>query len=273
MKDSQCVHFLQWALPQMRMRWSGFRKVRSQVCKRIDRRIRDLGLADIDEYRRYLTTHADEWQHLDALCHITISRFYRDKGVFEVLAEQVLPTLSEEASIRGDGMLRIWSVGCASGEEPYTLAILWTIEFQQRFPDTAIDIVATDADPNMLRRAQAAQYEFGSLKDLPVGWREQAFTLGNGNYVLKREYKDRVQFFQQDVREAQPDGPFDLILCRNLVFTYYDETLQSALLTRIVANMRHGASLVLGVHERLPEDAAGVSPWFDDQSIYRLIEN
>jgi len=93
MQRAQCVAFLQWALPQMRMRWAGFRRVRSQVCKRIGRRRRELGLDDLDAYRAYLKERPDEWQRLDAMCRITISRFLRDRGVFEALSEVVLPAL------------------------------------------------------------------------------------------------------------------------------------------------------------------------------------
>ena len=94
MKDEQCVRFLQWALPQLHMRWPGFRKVRKQVCKRVSARMRDLSLTDIDGYKVYLQDHTDEWVELDALCRITISRFYRDQGVFAILQQQVLPALA-----------------------------------------------------------------------------------------------------------------------------------------------------------------------------------
>ena len=98
MKDEQCVRFLPWALPQLRMRWDGFRKVRRQVRKRLARRLRELGLADTEAYRDYLRRHAEEWHYLDTLCRITISRFYRDKGVYAALSEQVLPTLAARHS-------------------------------------------------------------------------------------------------------------------------------------------------------------------------------
>ena len=84
------------------MRWPGFRKVRSQVCKRIRRRLNTLALDDLDAYKRYLETHADEWPRLDSMCRITISRFYRDRGVFEALEAEVLPALATAARKRGD---------------------------------------------------------------------------------------------------------------------------------------------------------------------------
>jgi len=269
MKNEQCMRLLQWALPQLNMRWPGYRKVRNQVCKRIDRRLQELGLKGVEEYRAYLEQHPDEWAQLDSLCRITISRFYRDKGVFTALREEVLPSLARRMSDRGDTTLRIWSAGCGSGEEPYTFAILWDLELQTHFPKLTIEIVATDADPNMNRRAHDACYEFGSLKDLPESWRDQAFARTGNAYRLKPDYKQNVEFLEQDLRYEQPEGPFDLVLCRNLAFTYFEDALQREVLKRIIGRMHDGAALVIGVHEKLPEGAEGLLVWFDKQRIYR----
>ena len=100
MNDLDCVQFLQWALPKMRMRWPGFRKVRRQVCKRVDRRLRRLGLVGVAAYRAYLDDHPDEWSELDQLCRIPISRFYRDRGVFDLLRDDVLPSLAADTRAR-----------------------------------------------------------------------------------------------------------------------------------------------------------------------------
>ncbi len=91
MNDTECIDFLQWCLPRLRMRWAGFRKVRRQVCKRISRRMAELRLADADAYRAYLDANAGEWDALDALCRVTISRFYRDRGVYDAIRRRVLP--------------------------------------------------------------------------------------------------------------------------------------------------------------------------------------
>ncbi len=272
MKDEQCVRFLQWALPQLEMRWPGFRKVRRQVCKRVDRRTKKLCLADVEEYRDYLDAHADEWARLDSLCRITISRFCRDRGVFATLARDVLPALAEQAQRRGGRVLRIWSAGCASGEEPYTLSILWRLELAAHFPELRLEIVATDADPNMLERARGACYSHGSLKDLPDRWRKRAFRKEDKTFRLEPEFRGDIEFLEQDIRVARPDGTFDLVLCRNLVFTYFDAQLQRRLLRDIVGAMRADGGLVLGSHERLPEGAEGLSVWFEKQRVYRRSE-
>ena len=269
MKNEQCVRFLQWALPQLGMRWPGFRKVRNQVCKRVGRHIQDLGLAGVDEYQVYLEEHPTEWAQLDSLCRITISRFCRDKEVFALLAEEVLPSLVRGVRERGDSTLRIWSAGCGSGEEPYTLAVLWAIELQSQFPEISIEIVATDADPNMMRRCRDACYEFGSLKDLPESWRDRVFAREDDVYCLKPEYQRNIEFLEQDIRRELPVGPFDLVLCRNLVFTYFDAALQLKVLSRIAGAMHDDAALVVGAHEKLPEGTEGLLMWFDKQRIYR----
>lgn len=269
MRDEQCVRFLQWALPRLRMHWSGFRKVCKQVCKRLDRHIQKLGLAGVEEYQAYLQAHADEWLQLDSLCRITISRFNRDRVVFAALEQDVLPSLIDIARARGDDTLRIWSAGCASGEEPYTLSILWNADLRFRFPDMTIDIVATDSDSNMIQRATDARYEFGSLKGLPESSRTRAFSREDDVYCLKPDYRRDVTFLEQDIRRDRPKGHFDLVLCRNLVFTYFDDDLQLQILNLIVAKTFVGAALVLGIHEQLPPGARGLSAWFDKQRIYR----
>ena len=94
MDNRDCTTFLQWALPQRNLCWPGFRKVRRQVCKRLTRRIRELGLDDLAAYRRRLEAEPAEWRAFDECCHITISRFFRDRGVFEVLRKRVLPDIA-----------------------------------------------------------------------------------------------------------------------------------------------------------------------------------
>ena len=111
MKDADCVRFLQWLLPQLQMRWPRFRKVRRQVCRRIDRRLIELGLADIAAYQEWIVLHPQELQVLDDFCRITISRFYRDRGVFDYLRRFILPDLAADAQANGRSQVCCWSAG------------------------------------------------------------------------------------------------------------------------------------------------------------------
>lgn len=212
MKDLECVAFLQWALPQLGLDWRGFRKVRRQVCRRIAARIRALGLADTAAYRERLESDRAEWPALAGLCTIPISRFYRDREVFDCLGAAVLPALAEAARKRGAERLECWSAGCASGEEPYTLALQWRMTLAASFPE------------------------------------------------LER----------QDLLGALPQRQFDLILCRNVAFTYFSDDRARAALQRLASRLRVGGALVIGLHERLPGSSDGFDPWPGCRAVFRL---
>lgn len=269
MTDAECVTFLQWALPRMGLRWPGFRKVRRQVRRRLTRRLEALSLAGPTEYRAYLAETPAEWTHLDTLCRISISRFYRDRGVYDRLRDDVLPTLAEAARERGT--LRCWSAGCASGEEPYTLCLIWERALRPRFPELELRVLASDADPHMLARARAARYPAGCLKDLPPGWRE-AFEPDGDEYVLGEAVRRPVELRPHDLREELPDETFDLILCRNLVFTYFASELQAKLLERLLARLRVGGVLGIGRKEALPAERADLVPWAPNCNLFRKVE-
>jgi len=269
MQDSDCVRFLQWALPQMQMRWAGFRKVRKQVCKRLTHRLAALGLDDIDAYQHHLTQQPDEWRGLDSLCRVVVTRYYRDKRVFAELAERVLPQLATTARASGREVLRAWNIGSASGEEAYTLAILWHQMLAPRFPELQFNILGTEIDSHLLERSQQACYLSGTIKNMPKALSSKAFSIDNDHYCLKPEYQAMVEFRQQDIRTTLPDEMFDLILCRNLVFTYFDEPLQQTILNRMLTRLRPGGWLVLGVHESLPAGAGGLTVVSERLGLYQ----
>lgn len=255
MSDAECVELLRWALPRLGLRWAGFRKVRRQVCRRLRGRLRELGLADLGGYRRYLEQHADEWPRLDGLCRIPISRFLRDRGVFCVLAEETLPRLA--AGLRGRE-LRCWSAGCASGEEPYGLCLLWAFRLRARFPDVSLRVVATDVEPHLLERARRARYPASSLREVPADWLERGFSRAGGELELRGELRTGVELRLQDLRREAPAGHFHLILCRNLAFTYFDAAFQGDAARRLRGRLEPGGVLVVGSHERVPAGTSGL---------------
>jgi chemotaxis protein methyltransferase CheR len=269
MTEQAYIKFLKWSLPQLGLRWPGYRKVRRLVAKRLNRRLAELGLADLAAYRAFLSGEPAEWMRLDALCRIPISRFYRDRNVFDAIGRQCLPEAAAMANARGDDAVRCWSAGCASGEEPYTLVLVWRFRVANDWPRLGCTVIATDADETMIERAKAACYGESALKDVPRPWRERAFTRRGPLFCLDAEFRRSGDLQLQDIRQAMPDGPFDVVLCRNLVFTYFDKGLQSHTLDRLCERIRPGGFLVLGSHETLPAASLGLAPIAPHLPIHR----
>ncbi len=269
--DSDCVTFLQTALPELGLRWPGFRKVRRLVCKRLGRRLRQLGVPDLSSYRALLQSHPEEWRAVESFCRIPISRFYRDREVFEHLERDVLPALAEDARARGRNGLSCWSACCASGEEPYTLAVLWHLRLKHRFPCLRLRVVATDIDAHLLERARIGCYRASSLKELPPELLAGAFTRRGTHLCVRDEFRV-VEFRQHDIRQATGEGEFDLLLCRNAVLTYFAPALQCQVIEQMIAHLRPGSALVVGMHESLPGRLAGLAPWPGARAMYRRLD-
>jgi chemotaxis protein methyltransferase CheR len=267
MKDELCITFLQWALPHLNMCWPGFRKVRGQVCKRISRRLRELELAGLEDYRAYLENNPPEWHILDAMCRITISRFYRNKGTYDSLQSEVLPELIKNARQQCEKNIYCWCIGSASGEEPYSLSLMWDFSgIDQQGID--LSIIATEVDQSMIDRAGKGCYPASSIRELSSAMTDDAFTREDDLFCLKEKYKKRVQFLLQDIRYAQPDYTFHLILCRNLVFTYFSPELQEKIARIITQRLKPGGVIVLGSHEQLPGSTPEMTQWDRERSIY-----
>jgi chemotaxis protein methyltransferase CheR len=270
MTTLECAGFLQQSLPRLGLRWAGFRKVRRLVCKRMSRRIAELGLANLASYREYLAQHDGEWDKLDEMCRIPISRFYRDRAVFEALEHDVLPALATQAIAAGRHELRCWSACCASGEEAHTLAILWHTRLGPLFASLALRIIATDVDPRVLNRAQVGWYSISSMKELPESLLCAGFERSGSEYRVREMFRT-VEFAQQDIRRTDPGGWFDIILCRNAVLTYLMPRGQEEVMTRIISRLRPGGALVIGVHESLPRSCTGLKPWPGTRAVYRAL--
>jgi chemotaxis protein methyltransferase CheR len=189
--------------------------------------------------------------------------------VFDTLRSAILPSLAESMAGR-ENELRCWSAGCCSGEEAYTLQIIWkTCITPLLRTDLPLRIIATDADPAVLERARRGCYPESSLRDLPQEWREPVFSRSGTFYTVKEPFRENIEFMRQDIREQLPAGPFHLILCRNLVFTYFEEPLQREILERIAERLVPGGVLVIGLHETIPKGVTAVAPYDNARCIYR----
>jgi chemotaxis protein methyltransferase CheR len=180
-----------------------------------------------------------------------------------------LPGLAQAAVRRNDRALECWSAGCASGEEPYGLAILWRLRLAARFPGVDLRILATDLDATLLERAARGCYRPSSLKEVPADLRAAAFEASGGELCLRSDFRQSVRLACQDIRAPMPEGVFDLIFCRNLVLTYFEPALRREVFGRILERLRAGGAVVIGIHERLPAPMSQLAPWPGIRAIYR----
>lgn len=221
---------------------------RRGVRRKLSRRLDELHLRDWDVYAALVESDPAERQRLAALVSVTISRFLRNRTLWEFLGREVLPTLC-------DRQPRLWSCGCASGEEPFSLAILW----RETCPGGPVNILATDIDPVVLARAEAGLYAPGSLREMPPELRGRYFRPEKGGLRLSERVRGMVELRRHDLAaEPVPGGPFDLILCRNLAFTYFAEAARVEVALKLVASLSPGGWLAVGRKERLPQGVTGL---------------
>lgn len=225
--------------------------LRRNIRRRVVRRMESRGVHDFRSYLSLLRGNPGEWEFLRPLLTVTISRFFRNRRVFETVASHVLSPLAA----KGDPVCA-WSAGCASGEEAFTLRILWE-ELPGSKPD--LSIVATDIDEECLRRAGEGFYPESSIREVSGEIVERYFREEEGGYHLREAVSRSVTFRRHDLLCESPPGEFDLVLCRNAAFTYFAVPRRIEIARAIAAAVPPGGCLVLGRTEKLPPEAAA---WF-----------
>ncbi len=219
---------------------------RPTVIRRIGRRIaatRSTGLAD---YRRYVLRNPDEVHRLRSSLLIKVTEFFRDPALFTELRTTILPSLIERAGDQRE--LRLWSAGCATGEEAYTLAILVAEVLGEELPRWSVRIFATDADPEAIAFARRAVYPSSALGSVPEGMRERHFRTVDGEHEVAPQIRAMTVFGEHDLGQRAPFPRIDLVLCRN-VLIYFTPDLQRRAMQLFAFSLRPGGFLVLGKSE------------------------
>jgi chemotaxis methyl-accepting protein methylase len=237
--------------------WCGYRKVRKGVKKRIGRHMQQIGCPQMDCYLAALEQQPDLRKSCEQHLTVTISRFFRDRKLWDHLGNRVLPELIQHFN----GEIQAWSAGCSNGEEPYSLAIVWD-QIQDQVRTTPqrqahLNILATDIRPDSLEKARQGIYDSGSLKEVSEDIRKQYFTASNraSQYKIKQQIIDMVCRQMHDLLHQPAPGKFHLIFLRNNLLTYYQGAqLVSAFKRVLQALYPHGA-LIVGSHEKPPSDA------------------
>lgn len=228
------------------------------IIRRLALRLAVLNLPDYQSYCRYLTENDQEINALIDSLTLKVSRFFRNSFVFEALAAFFLPRLIAAA---GPEPIRVWCAGCARGEEPYSLAILFRELLAHHPAAPPVFILATDIDEQALTAARAAVYPGEAVAEVKKAVLDRYFILEHGRYRLHNEINEMVTFAHHDVTaDRAPTGGvfagYHLIFYRN-VQIYFTRTVQRRTMTTLTGCLRKGGALVLGEAETLPEDLPG----------------
>ena len=219
---------------------------RTSLRRRIALRMEALGAGDFADYRSRLEAQPGEFEDLLNTVLINVTSFFRDAEAWDVLRDQVIPAIL--ASGDGDRPIRVWSVGCASGEEPYSIAMLLAeamgvAEFCRR-----VKIYATDLDEEALKIARIATYAPRDVESVPASLLEKYFERTNNHYVFERELRKCVIFGRHNVVHDAPISRIDLLTCRNLLI-YLEAETQSVVLPRLHYALNRDGFLFLGKAE------------------------
>jgi chemotaxis methyl-accepting protein methylase len=237
-------------LDEFNFSWSGYRKVRKGVKKRISRHMQNLNCQNIKVYLDQLNKSAEVRQECEKRMTVSISRFFRDRQLWHDLEADVLPRLVETEK----KILRVWSAGCARGEEVYSFKIVWKRlkEKYEQLPE--IEIAATDMHPDYIEKARAGTYAKSSLKEIHQKAREHYFDVKkSGNrFDIKAVFKKGIDWKVQDIFSDPPGSAFDIIFLRNNLLTYYKEHLKVEGLKRVIKVLVPDGWLIVGSHEKMP---------------------
>ncbi|HEV7216536.1 MAG TPA: chemotaxis protein CheB, partial [Chloroflexota bacterium] len=206
--------FLEHIRQRQGLDFTGYRT--PTILRRLHRRLVATGANSLDEYMQHLEANPEEYQRLTQAFLIKVTEFFRDGDLFSHLRDVLLPELIATARQQGRG-LRCWSAGCATGEEPYSLAILIADLLGDALEQANVRIFATDLDAEAVAFARRGAYPESALAGLPPDLVARHFTHQGDAYVIKKRVRSLIIFGQQDLGLRAPFPDIDLVLCRNVL--------------------------------------------------------
>lgn len=229
-------------------------KKRGLLVARLSKRLRALNLKTFGQYYKYLQHSPNASDELIRLINrITTNKtdFFREKHHFDFLYNELLPSIIDKGERSGRRRLRIWSAGCSSGEEPYSIAIVTTNAFKNK-KGWDVKILATDLDTDILRKATEGIYPAQTVSPIPQEYISRFFKKINGAYHVKDEIKGMIVFRRLNLMDpAFPmKGPFDIIFCRNVII-YFDLNTKINLISKFYNLLKEDGYIFVGHSESL----------------------
>ena len=245
-KDSEFENLLIYLRQSRGFDFTGYK--RSTLIRRVRKRMHSLSMESFGDYLDYLEVFPEEFNNLFNTILINVTAFFRDSSPWEYLAEQILPNLIKNKE--SSDQIRIWSAGCASGQEAYTLAMLMVEmlgieEFRQR-----VKIYATDIDEDALNQARQATYSAKDVQAVPDELRQKYFEILGNYYVFRSDLRRSVIFGRHDLLQDAPISRLDLLVSRNTMM-YFNSEAQARILARFHFALNDAGYMFLGKAEML----------------------
>ena len=232
----------------------------TSLARRIRVRMQHVRVDTFDDYVTYIERHPGEHVALFNTILINVTAFFRDLEAWQVLGEEIIPRLVDEAA--DSRSLRLWSVGCSSGEEAFSAAILLAEHLGDRAADFNVKIYATDVDEEALNTARHALYRSDDVKDVPASFLEKYFSREGQAYRFRRDLRRWCIFGRHNVAQDPPLSHIDLLICRNALI-YFTRDLQDRILARFHYAVIERGFLFLGRAESL----LARSRWFAPHNV------
>ena len=226
---------------------------RATLVRRIERRLQVNQLRNLNEYRSFVAEHASEANALLSDLLISVTWFFRDPAAWQLIEQRVIPDL---LAAREGGNIRVWVVGCATGEEVYTLAMLLQERMQQIANAPSVSIFATDIDEDALAFARAGLYPDSIAEQMSPERLRRFFTHVQGSYRVQKQLREMVMFAVHNVIQDPPFSRIDLVSCRNLLI-YLTRNAQAKVLDLLHFALRPEGYMLLGMSESIEEGHDG----------------
>lgn len=226
------------------------------VERRVAARLRALNLHTYRQYTRLLDSSPEEYAKLLDALTINVTDFFRDPPVFQLFRSKIVPEIVERKRRSRHRMIRIWSAGCATGEEPYSIAMAFLSELGAHADGFMLDVIATDLDPNAMARGKLAEYDIAKLKHIPKTDQLKFVDIQGEKFRIRPEVTRHVKFRSLNLFTDEPIHVVDVVFCRN-VFIYFTREQQERVLDIFADSIARDGYMVLGRSEKLAASVAG----------------
>lgn len=229
----------------------------SCVRRRVSHRLSMLGIRTLEEYVGYLNDHPNEIEELLNVVTIHVTGFFRDRDVYDALAENILPILIEGKYSASRGAIRVWSAGCSTGEETYSTAITLLHFLRERKIDCKVEIYGTDISEEACRVARGGYYAAEKVSGFPQYMLKQYFDAEGSGYRISQDVRRRVKFTVHDLFSESPFSMLDLVVCRN-VLIHFEHAARGDVLANFHKSLHDDGFLILGKSEAMSGPALGL---------------